>query len=386
MRTCEMMPSNAQPPAETRALRREMLIVLIALLVLLALARDVRAQAMHALVDAALDQRVSKKIEVRDTPIAEALNALEQPTGLTFDLDARAIDWMPYGEKTRLTITIDNISAREALTRIFDGLGLAMRVGDKGVLIEPSPMLQRLGRRLTTEEVDLLQRLAAEPWSKLAGPQLRVEFHLPPEDKNVEQFDRAMRDAREGSALAQLSGVTQSFGWAWVLDGRSIVIYGLAEDVQHRLDQPIDVSYRRTALDDLLLDLGKRTGLTIQFEPGVLARIDARDRKVDLIQRGTTVRQVLELIVGNTGLVYDATPIGIMIASAKPQGGENAAAAAPVDSSSRVVAIVRIPVGGDGTTVDFLIRADELPPEMKALRDRKMPQIIELLKRELEKP
>jgi hypothetical protein len=374
------MPVNTPESAEVRVLRRDLLVALIALFVLLALARDARAQSMRELVDNALDQKVTRKIEIKDLPFAEALAALEKPTGLTFEIDSRAIDWMPFGENTRLSITIDDISAREGLARIFDGLGLAMRVSDKGVVVEPSPLLMRMGRRLTTDEVGLLQKLALEPWTKLAGPQLRVEFRLPPEDKNAERFDRALREASEPSALRQLDAATQRFGWVWTLDGGAIVVYGQGEDIQRRLDQLIDVTYRRTALEDLLLDLGKRTGLTIRFEPGVLARIAARDRKVDLIQRGTTVRQVLELLSGNTGLAYSVTPAGIMIGM--PRVGDAPAAL----DGARVVAIVHIPVGNDGTTVDFLIRADELPPELRALREKRMPQIIELLKRELDKP
>lgn len=380
MRSCAAMSMNTFPSAESHALRRGLLVLFIGLFVLLALARDARAQGMRELVDAALDQKVTRKIEVKDQPFAEALAALEKPTGLTFDIDPRVIDWMPFGENTRLSITIDDIPVREGLTRIFDGLGLAMRVSDKGVAVEPSPVLLRMGRRLTAEEVGLLQKLAVEPWAKVAGPGLRVEFRLPPEDKNIEQFDRAMREAAEPSAMRQLDAVTQRFGWVWALDGGSLVVYGLGEDIQRRLDQPIDVSYRRTSLEDLLLDLGRRIGLTIQFEPGVLARLEARDRKVDLIQRRTTVRQLLELLGGNTGLVYSVTPVGVMIGL--PRGGD-----VPMSpDGSRVVAIVHIPVGSDGTTVDFLIRADELPPEIRALKDKRMPRIIELLKRELDKP
>lgn len=357
------------------------LLNLAGLVGVLALAAESRAQGMRDLIEAALDQKVTTRIEIAEKPIRAALTDLEKPTGLHFEVDPRAIEWMPYGEQTRVAVTIENISARAALTRIFDGLGLAMHVADNAVVVEPAPVLERLGRRLTVDEVALLQKLASEPWAKVAGPTLPIDFRLPPEDKGVEQFDRAMREGKEAPALGQLEAVVSGMGWLWVPSGKGLVIYSQADDIQRRLDQPIDAHYVRVNLDELLLDLGKRANVTVHFEPGALQRVDAKDRKVDLIQRDTTVRQILELIVGRTGLVYDVQPSGIVIATPPP-----ATQPAAGGDGGRVVAIVRVPVGTDGTTVDFLIRENELPPEIKALKERKMPQIIELLKKQADKP
>jgi hypothetical protein len=48
-----------------------------------------------------------------------------------------------------------------------------------------------------------------------------------------------------------------------------------------------------------------------------------------------------------------------------------------------IVAILRIPVGDDGTTIDFLIREDEVPPEFAELKARKLPEVVELLRKRL---
>jgi hypothetical protein len=171
--------------------------------------------------------------------------------------------------------------------------------------------------------------------------------------------------------------VTQRLGWLWVPAGKTIVIYSRTEDIQQRLDRPLDLNYQRMPLDKLLLDLGKRIDITIHFEPGALQKVAARERHMDLVQRGTTARQVLELITGNTGLWYEVVDDGVVV-GAKPPGAETAPSA---EQPARVVAILRVPVGTDGTTIDFLIRAEELPPEFKALRDRKLPQVIEELRK-----
>jgi hypothetical protein len=354
---------------------------LTGLLLAIALAAGAGAQGMRDLVAAALDEKITQRIEISERPIRDALAELEKITGLHFELHQMAIDWMPYGEQTRLSIVMQDMSVRRALERIFGGLGLALRVADDRVMIEPAPVLDRLARRLTVEEVGLLQKLASQPWSALKPDDFTAEFRLAQGKESPQQvFEQAMREGPAVDALTQLESVTQKLGWLWVPAGKTIVIYGRTEDIQQRLDRPLDVNYQRIPLDKMLLDLGKRIGVTVHFEPGALQRVAARDRYIDLVQRGTTVRQVLELIAGNTGLWYDVVDDGIVVGSKPPAGAPGAEP--PAEQPQRVVAILRVPVGTDGTTIDFLIRADELPPEFKSLRDRKLPQVIEELRKQ----
>lgn len=360
--------------------RRQRLTRVVAVVLGLSAGAAAAAQGMRDLVEAALDQKIAQRLEISERPIHEALRELEKSTGLRCELHPLAVEWMPYGEQTRLAIVIEDVTVRRALERIFGGLGLTLRVGDDRVLVEPSPALDRLGRRLTVEEVGLLQKLAGRPWSELEPDEFVIEFRLPPGGESPQELlEQAMRAGPPADALTQLEGVTQRLGWLWVPAGKTITIYSRAEDVQQRLDRPLDVSYQRISLDQLLLDLAKRIDITVHFEPGALRDVAARDRHVDLIQRGTTVRQVLELIVGNTGLWYEVVEDGIVV-GARPLADAGAESAS--EQPQRVVAILRVPVGTDGTTIDFLIRADELPAEFKALRDRKMPQVIEELRKQ----
>lgn len=343
-------------------------------LVLGALVWSAPAQGLRDLVEAALDQRITERVEISERPVRDVLFELEQRTGLHFLLDDLAVEWLPYGEQTRLALVLDDVSVRQALTRIFDGLGLRLRVDRDRVVVEPGPVLDRLGRRPTLEEVTLLQRLSSQPWPALPPEQRSVEFRLPLTPDPRVALERALAAAPAGVALAQLEAATAGLGWLWVPSGSAIQVYSRSEDVQQRLDRPLDLSYRRRPLDELLLDLGRRIDILVHFEPGALQRVAARERYVDLVQRGTTVRQVLELLVGRTGLWYEVAEDGIVVgavaqeATGRP-GGE-----------ARVAAILRVPIGTDGTTIDFLIREDELPAEFRELLDRKMPQVLELLR------
>lgn len=369
-------------PTSTVPNRRPHLPTCIAgLLSLAAIVPLASAQGMRDLVEAAIDQQIMQRIEISERPIRDALAELEKPTGVHFALDSTALEWMPYGEQTRLSIVIEHMSVRRALERIFAGLGLALRIADNHVVVVPAPVLERLGRRLTVDEVTLLQTLAGQQWAHIRPDAFAVEFRLPPAGKSDPQqmFEEAMRAGPPADALTQLETVTQQMGCLWVPSGRNIVIYSRGEDIQQRLDRPLDLNYQRVALDALLVDLGRRIGITIHFEPGSLQRVAAQDRFVDLIQRDTTARQVLELISGRTGLWYEVGEHGVMVGARPSQGGS----APGGETRSPVVAIVRVPVGTDGTTIDFLIRADELPAEFKALRDRKMPEVIEILRKQL---
>ena len=354
---------------------------LAGLLVVLAGSLPLAAQPMRDLVEAALDQKVAQKIEISEQPIGEALAGLEKATGLHFELTPNALEGMPAGDQTRLSIVMQDMSVRDALRRIFDGLGLALRVDNGKVIVEPAPVLDRLGRRLTVEEVGLLQKLAAGPWSSLKPGDFTVEFRLPPKGDPQKAFDQAMKEGPATSVLAKLEEVTQGMGCLWVPSGHKIVIYGREEDVQQRLDRPLDLNYRKMPLDQLLLDLGKRIGITVHFAPGVLRNVDARERNVDLIQRGMSARQALELIIGNTGLLYSVVEDGIVV-SAPPTSGPQPDSG--TESKGKVVAILRVPVGSDGTTIDFLIREADVPAEFKDLFKQKLPQVIEILRKNAE--
>ncbi len=356
---------------------------LSALAVVLALGLTVRADGMRDLVEAALDQNIKQPIEIPVRPVREALAELEKATGLRFTLDDKAIDWMPYGEQTRISLTLKDLSVRQGLTRILDGLGLRMRVEHDRVLIEPAPVLDRLGRRLTVDEVELLQKLAAVPWSQLKPGDIAVQFRLPPDTDPAKQFDQALQAEPPANALTQLESATQKAGWLWIPQDKTIAVYSRSEDIQQRLDRPLDLNYQRIPLDELLVDLGKRVEITVHFEPGALSKVSARDRLVDFVQRSTTLRQVLELISGRTGLHYDVVEDGIVVFPAKP-GGDTATAVAQGASGSAdpVVAILEIKVDGD-RTIHYLVRASEMPTELKALREREMPAVIEIVKKRL---
>ena len=325
---------------------------------------------MRDLVEQVLDQKIDG-IQIADVPLPDALEQLGEKTGLRFELSAEAIDWMPYGEQTRVTIDLADVRVRDGLRRMFAGLGLSMQVEQDAVVIAASPALERLGRRMTIDEIRLLTNLAGAKWSELAAESRPLHVVGPGVDASIES---AIGKAPGDTALEQLENASRAGDWCWVPGNGAILAYSHVEDVRRRLEWPIDLDYQGVPLDEILLDLGKRVGVTMFFEPGVLTRIQATSRSVDLIHRGTTVRQTLELICGRTGMAYTLNADGVRI------GSTATPAAAQRPGAGRIVALLRVPVGDDGTTIEFPFYEDDVPPEFERLRQSKLPQVIEELR------
>lgn len=346
-------------------------------------------QDLEGLIEAALDQKITKPIEITDRPIPAALKELGGPTGLEFVIDPAALEWMPYGRETRLTIHLDQVSVRQGLRRIFGGLGLTLFVQEDKVRVEPAPWLERLGRRLTLEEVSTLKKLAERRWPELKASGGVAITKMPREVGTAATLAQELARHPGANGLAQLEAVTQQLGCLWIPDGGGVAVYSFSEDVEQRLDRPFDVHYSRMPLDRMLLDIGRRCGITIHFEAGLLSKLRAGEQKVDLIQREITARQILELLVGRfNALWYETVDDGIAMGWGRPDSPPTPAAREP--TTPRVVAILRLPVDDGGTTFDVLIWEDQVPAEyqdvLEKLRQCKVPEVFKLLREKLADP
>jgi len=350
------------------------------ILILASLTPGGAAEDLRDLVEEALDQN-AREISILGQPIRTALTQLGEQTGLRFVLDESAVDWMPYGQRTRVSLVINDITLRQGLRQMFDGLGLAMRVvGDK-VRVEPAPVLDRLGRRLTYDEMSLLQNLAARKWAQLDESAKTVQFRGLTGSELRQSLESAISQVRAPNALRELESATQSLGWYWIPEGHTVVVYSRTEDVWYRLRREIDLDYRNAPLDDVLIDLGNRVGVTVMFEAGVLDRIQAHERTVDLVHRRTTPLQTLERICGATGTCFEVLEHGVLIGKPTDESARPAVGGAMRRGAARVVAILRVPVGQDGTTVEFPFYEDAVPPEFLRLLDEKLPAVLEELRR-----
>lgn len=357
--------STHSPTCQLRPCRR-----LLAFAVLCGiLAAPTFAQLSRDEIEQALDRPIDA-LAIEETKLLDALTLIEEKTGITFELDPAARHLMPYGRSTRVSIEIRDLTAREGLQQVFDGLGLQMVVEDGAVRLEPAPVLDRLGRRTKLPEVALLGRLATNTWDELmASEDLTLEFHIPPDKKPRETLEAALALNNVGSALDTLDAVAASLDWSWVPQSDRVVFERQYDQINRRLDRPVDLTYQHTPLDDVFVDLGTRVGVTMLFEPGVLQAVGAHDRHVDLIQHGVSVRQTLERLCGSTGLRYEVEDDGVRIYP--PPDDANGPTAATIQQWVRIEIEIR-----PGIRMDIFVRQDKLPREFREEAERKLQAIL----------
>jgi len=327
-------------------------------------------QLPRDLIEEALDQPLAQ-LEIKDKPIRDALAQIEQRSGLHFVLDDGVVELMPYGELTRVSIVIRDLSVRAGLTRVLDGLGLQMFVEQGDVVIVPAPVLDRLGRRIGVAEVGLLGRLAGQKWMALQSgdEKLALDFRVDPAQQPREMLERALAQSDAANALRQLDAACETLHWAWRPEGGRVVVETRRDEILRRLDWALDLTYQREPLDRLLIDLGARVGVLMKFEPGALQKVQAHERTVDLIQRGVTVRQTLERICGNTGLRYEVEDDGVSILA--PLESSTGPTAATIQQWVRIEVEIR-----PGVKMDVFVRQDQLPAEFREEAQRKLSEIL----------
>ncbi|MEP0847092.1 MAG: hypothetical protein HRF50_09765 [Phycisphaerae bacterium] len=339
-------------------------------LILTLAAAPAYGQLPRDLIEQALDQPVPE-LRIEHRPIREALESLGQRTGLRFGLDDTVLDLMPYGARTELSIQVRDMSVRRALGQVFDGLGLEMSIEKDNVAVVPAPWLERLGRRMTLDEVNVLERLSRAASARELGDPCPFDLRLDPGTKPREALEQALAQTRAANALRQLESACQSAGWVWHPEADHVVIQTRKDDVRRRLDRVVELSYQRVPLDEVLVDLGRRVGVTILFEPGALQQVSARDRAVDLIQRGASVRQTLERICGNTGLRYEIVDDGVRVSGPQSAAASAGPTAATIQQWARVAIEIR-----PGMTVDVFLRVEDLPPEFRSVCERKLAELF----------
>ncbi len=325
-----------------------------------------RAQVSRESVERALDQRL-KEVRIEDAPIVAAFEALGRRAGVAFAVDRDVLDRMPYGEQTEVSFEIRDLSVRDALRTTLAGLGLRFEAQEEAVRVLAAEWLERLNRRVTVQELRLIQRLAERDADDLDADE--IDFRLPGAARVGERFAEAAALSPGSSALDALAAACETLGWTWEPSGERIVVMPRSEDVRRRLERPLSLTYQRARLDEVLVDLGRRSGVTMMFEPGALAQVDAGERHLDLIQPQTTARQALELICGNTGLRYEAADDGVRISG--PAGAASGPTAADIQRWIRVGIEIEA-----GVTVDVFLRMDQLPPEFQERCARRLAEIL----------
>ncbi|MCP4592387.1 MAG: hypothetical protein GY842_16770 [bacterium] len=333
------------------------------------------------LIAQALDQPTRFFIE--DAPVIEAFEALAGETGVATDIAAEVLELLPYGSDTRISVEFEDIPLREGMTRFLEPLGLTFEVTDRGVRMFPQPVLRRLGRRATWEDLDQIAFVRSIDWSASGGTEdLAGRFQMHVEDASWPQLHAAAARIGVGPGDEVLTLACKSFGWTWVPAGERVVILSRMDQTRRLLESAVSLRMTHRPLVDVLQQLSRRANVPIRPEPGVLASLPMQTRgNFSLLAEGITVIEALGQITAATGLGYrvdeDAVVLyhpGALVQPAVPS------AQPPRSARDPYVAKLTLPAEPGEIQVDILIRQSELSPEALESRRQLVQQADEILR------
>ncbi len=366
--------------------------VILALILSLSLAAGA-ADSKPIGVQEALDKPV--KLKLTDARVADVLARLVDETGAKFVLDERTYEYLPYGDQTKLNVTLDGYTLREALTPLLIRQGLTWSVQGNAIRIGPSDTLFRMNRRATFEELTVLGKLhtakiekpktggsVIDQLRKVTG---RGDLEIRYSRSIQEQGDTAAAEVAALKALpatpvAYLNRLCQGNAWSWHLRENKIRVITARHQLGRQLRRKVTLKYRRADLTDVIVDLARQARIKLTMTPGVMNLLPAETRNnFNLGMAEATIREALEVIAGATGLQFDRTDEGIVV---KASEFLKTAATQPT-TRKRSAYFVQIPVKGpDGTTMMLFVRPEELPADVRkkieAARDKYIVQLREM--------
>jgi hypothetical protein len=297
---------------------------------------------------------------------------------------------LPYGDQTRLSVRLRNVTLRKALSPMLAPQAMEWTVERGGVRIVPAPALLRMNRRATYDELVVLGKIHSErmlPTEKAGSVieqlrkatgsrELNLFFHVKADQPAA--LKRAERQL-PSPAAAWLDMLCHGQGWTWYLWGDDIMVVEKKAQVQRQLQRQVTLRYESTELISVLLDLARMARVQLTMDPGVMDLVPEQTQKnFNLVMAKATVAQALEVISGATGLEFSTHPDGI-----RAEASEALIKRAPgaADAAQRKVPffIKRSVRLADGSTVELLIRPDDLPKEVAEAIEAERARLVQLI-------
>lgn len=360
-------------------------ISILIFLLSLGMAVNAFAQSSAISLQQSLDRPVS--LDVNDAPIAEVFRKLTGATGVVFVIDPETADYLPYGDQTRLAVTLRNVTLRNALSPMLAPQALTWEIDGDRIRIRPSEPLYRLARRATFDELSLLGKLLSEKLpmvpegesvmaavrEKTGQPDLKIFFEGDGADEALEKA----RMVLPASPAEWLDMVCRGQGWTWYLEETRILVLPKARQIQRQLELQVSLKYQNRRLVDVLLDLARKGRVKLMLDPGVMNLLPVTTREnFNLMMSDATLAQALEVISGATGLEFTVTDEGLHV-----DAGPTMQKTMLPDSSGRTPYFVLMTIDGpNGETLQVFMRPEELPQDVQEKIETAKRQFIEKIR------
>ena len=344
------------------------------------------------LIEQALDEPTQIKLE--NVRLADAIDEVTKQTGVRVEMPPDVMRLAPHGAETILRrVDLSGLTLREGLGQLFHPLGMRFVVQDDHVAIEPAEGIACLGRAPTWVELDTLRTLREQSIGTDDGALVWLKNHTQmrvPVEGAWSVLSHAVQNVGSGEGDEILSVATENLGWAWCVEGENLVVEGLQDRHNRKLEKLISIRLNNRPLVDVLSLLGREVGIDIRSEPGVLADLPVGIQKnfsINVVQQPAST--VLEHIAAYTGLGYLVEPNGVLFFSPDrltngeftASQGEGGSPVRGIDAmeGDPYVAKLLIPLS-DGTTLEWLIRRSELPPDLRGRRSEDIRKAFEELR------
>jgi hypothetical protein len=377
-----------------------------------------------------LQEKLSKDISIKlnNVTIAEALNKIGQKAELKIVLSDEAIWKLPYGDATRLSVTLGGPLA-DSMTEMLNAFFMRYAVGDDEITIYPRPELEHILGRPTAKQLELLkaiytktikvyyldevqrtinaaigQEILISPIEvqtqlnnfllQLVGlvgkegmfdkvvasggrivnllrkrklePNEPTEYQLPTPVTLVQLLNQVYVDYNRGPTYTR-----------WYISGMDfpgqtpeVHVVSSYEFTSLRLNQKIDISYKDETLGKIFQDLASRVGMDLVVAPGY----NLYEHKLSASIQNVEIKQAILSIALMSGIECGISEDGRIKLKGESKDSDKAI-------SEGYVGKISIPMDGGKYYIEFMLRESDLTEELKKLRADKMKEILEQFSR-----
>jgi len=369
-----------------------------------------------------LQEKLSREVSIQlsNVTIAEALAKIGQKAGVKFVLSDEAVWRLPYGEATRLSVSLNGPLA-DSMTEMLNAFFMRYAVGDEEITIYPKPELEHILGKASAKQLELLKDIYTKPiktyivgnaqgaitkalgqgvtvipfreyfWDDYLGL-FRAKGHIEPNEAGRECELATPITVRQ---ILDQHAATHDLGWYLSDSGLpneipQIEMVGKQTFRDAQLDQVVDVSYKDERAEVIIQKLAKRTGL-----PLIMAKNDPSwlDGKISVEMQNIRLRQALQNIVSmvdgkiefsvrgqsNDGIFimgpHHIVPHPVLI----PDDDKEGRIIGRVDSGAGgcgYVGKISIPMDDGRYFIEFMLQECDMPEQLKALRAEKMKEIL----------
>lgn len=341
------------------------------------------------------------RIQIEDATITEALTKIGQAAEVKIVLSDEAIWKLPYGEATRLSVSLSGPLA-DSLTEMLNAFFMRYAVGEDEITVYPRQELEHILGRPSTEQLELLKNIytcriefGGEVSEELLIRVIKGAFgeisFFPHYTLQKMFLILAQMGSDKGSLPVTLAVLLEQVGVVenmprWYLTGvdfpnqiPAIRVVGEEDFREARLSQIVDISFKDEKADVILQRLAGWTGMELVVSKREPSWLDEEIISVNM--QNITLRQAIRNIISTVnGIVsfYTRDNKIQVLGPERPRIQQSKAHTTKMTESTSegYVGKISIPMDNGKYFLEFMLRESDLTEEFKQLRDEKISEIM----------